>query len=219
MAYLQYMGFKGSVTDSVAMENGSFSFSGKIDEPRPASIVIRERGKKGTLQDIVQFFIEPGTLIFTSKSIFSNAVITGSPETTDKIKLDKLIKSSGYSANENVSAKTETRIITVPAGQSPPSMPPSGNSRMPGTLVSKRTITDINELPFGMQTAIRAMREEATAKVVQFIIDHPKSFVSIYTIEELRAAKKITYLEYLSLMKGLDPSLVLSNYGKLMAGK
>ena len=45
MAYLRYMGPKGEILDSATINNGSFTFKGKIDEPRPAHIVIRELGK------------------------------------------------------------------------------------------------------------------------------------------------------------------------------
>lgn len=218
MAYLQYRGLNGEVKDSVAIEDGNFAFKGRIDEPRPVSIVIREPGKKATSQHIAKFYIEPGELTIVGKSMLFNASITGSPATLDKKELDKLLGSANFAQPEKVAVEQVTQIVAVPAGSRPPSAISQGRGRpMPGgTVVSRRTITDINELPYEMQSAIKAMREEAKDKVLKFIKDHPNSFVSMYTLNSLWVAQRITYMEYLSLMNILGPNLMQSNEGKVM---
>lgn len=218
MAYLQYKGLNGEIRDSVALGNGIFIFKGKIDEPRPAAIVIKEPGKKASTQQFIKFYIEPGNLNFTAKSLIMNAVITGSPATDEMIQLNKLAGAGALASPEQVSVRTETRVVAVPAGQLPPSsISMSGRGLPPGSVVtSRKTITNISELPYEVQSVIAAMREESKAKVIQFIKDHPKSFVSMNTVQSLLQTKRINIGEYLSLLNVLNPELLESNQGKMM---
>lgn len=220
MAYLQYKGPNGEVKDSVKIQDGTFTFSGKIDEPRPASIMLREPGKKVTAQHVIAFYIEPGNIGVNSKLMLSTAVVTGSPASLDKKELDKLLVNKNFSDPEKVAVRTTTRVVAVPAGSAPPTSGPVGVGRgsrpVGGTVVGTRTITDINELPHEMQTAIRGMQEEAKGKVLQFIKDHPNSFVSMYTLNSLWGAKRLNYAEYISLVNILGPNLMQSNEAKVM---
>jgi hypothetical protein len=217
MAYLQYKGKNGEVKDSVAVKDGTFTFSGMIDEPRPASIVLKEPGKKISSQDIVKFYIEPGNLSATARSLFSNAEIMGSPSTKDNIELSKILAISNHL--DGPPRITEvTQIVAVPAGSGPPSSSTGVGRPMPtpGPGVTKRVITDMNELPYEVRSAIQDMREEAKDKVLKFISDHPASFVSMYTVNSLWQAKKISYNEYIDLVNVLDKRLLQSNEGKFM---
>jgi len=218
MAYLQYKGVNGNVKDSVAIEDGKFSFTGKIDEPRPAGIIIREPNKKATTQHMTGFFIEPGNLIITGKSMLFNANITGSPATLEKKEFDKLLAGQQFPQTDRVAVTQTTRVVAVPAGSMPPSGTMSAGRGRPtsGTVVSQRTITDINELPFEMQSSIRAIRAEGKGKVMEFIKEHHNSFVSMYALNSLWNAKRITFIEYVSLTEILGQNLKQSNGGKLM---
>ncbi len=129
MAYLQYKGVNGEVKDSVAIEDGNFIFKGKIDEPRPASIVIREPGKKATSQHIAKFYIESGELTIMGKSMLFSASITGSPATMDKKELDKLLGSENFAQPEKVAVTQTTQMVAVPAGSMPPSAISQGRGR------------------------------------------------------------------------------------------
>lgn len=217
MAYLRFMGPKGEVLDSATINDGSFTFKGKIDEPRPAHIVIRELGKKYASQHVAAFYIEPGDLEIEGNMLF-NATITGSPATIDKKALDKLLVGNNLSEPTKVLVRTE--VVAVPAGSIPQGSISQGRSRPAGgTVVSRRTITDMNELPFEVQSKIKAMQEESKGKVLKFIKEHPESFVSMYTVNSLWGAKRISYLEYISLINGLSPILRESNEGKVMFAK
>ncbi len=220
MAYLQYQGLNSKIIDSVVIENGSFTFKGKIDEPRPASIVIREPGDKPASQHAIKFYIEPGDIGMNSKSMLSTASIKGSPASIDRKEMDKLLASDNFAQPEKVNVIQTTQMVAVPAGSMPPRTLSQGRPMQAGSVPTRRTITDINELPYEMQSAIRAMRDEAKGKVLQFIEDHPNSFVSMYSLNSLWEAKRLTYAEYIPLLNGLSQDLMKSNQGRVMfAGK
>ena len=222
MAYLQYKGIKGEVKDSVAITDGNFTFKGKLDEPRPASIVIKEPGRKTAAQNILKFFIEPGEIVVSTKLMLSTAEISGSPSSLDNKDLNKLLTNQNFAQTEKVAVTQTTRVVSVPAGSMPPSTPVGvgrGTRPVGGTVVDRRVITDISELPYELQARILGMREEAKAKVLQFIKEHPNSFVSMYTLNSLWTVKRITYLEYIALVNILGPNLMASNEGKVMFAK
>jgi hypothetical protein len=214
IAYLQYKGKNGEVKDSVAVKDGTFTFSGMIDEPRPALIVLKEPGKKISLQDGLEFYIEPANIAVTARSAFSNADITGSPSTKDKIELSRILAAANRLDAPRVTEVSQ--VVVVPAGQGPPISGVGHPPPTPGPGVTKRVITDMNELPYEVRSAIENMRDEAKYKVLDFIKDHPASFVSMYTLNSLWQTKKINYNEYIDLLNILDKRLLQSNEGKRM---
>jgi hypothetical protein len=215
-AYLQYRGLNGEVKDSVNVIDGSFTFSGTVDEPRPASIVLMQPGKRIAPQDIIKFYIEPGNLTATARSLISNAEFTGSPATKDNVDFNKILASANLEGPQRIT--TVTQVVSVPAGQAPPSMVTGPGQPMPrsGPGVTKTVTTDMSQLPYEVRSAIAAMREEAKYKVLDFIKSRPASFVSMYTLHSLLQTQKITYDEYLPLFTMLDRKLLESNGGKLM---
>lgn len=221
MAYLQYEGPSGKVTDSVAIENGSITFKGKIDEPRPASISLKEPGGKAATQHVIKFYIEPQDIVIKSRMMLSTADISGSSASIERKEMDRLLTGDNFAQPEKVNVTQMSQMVAVPAGSVPPRAISQARGRpMPsGQVVSRRTITDINELPYEVQSAIRAMRDDAKGKVMQFIKDHPDSFVSMYTLNSLWEAKRLTYAEYIPLLNGLSENLMRSNQGKVMFGR
>lgn len=220
MAYLQYRGLGGEVKDSVEVKDGTFSFNGKVDEPRPASILLRQSGKKASAQDLLKFYIEPGELTVQAKSLLMNAEITGSSTIKDQKELDRLLEATQY--EQPVRVVQETRMVAVPAGSPRPSGMGSPVGRSPGAstgALTRRVITDVNDLPYELQSRIAAVQENAKNKILQFIHEHPDSFVSLYTLHSLSTAKKISYAEYQPAINALSPALVDSNQGKSMRTK
>lgn len=220
MAYLQYTGNHGvllRVLDSVSIGTGNFSFKGKLDEPRPASIVIRRTGKPNLEQHAIHFYLESGNTVFTSKSMIIHSSIEGSPTTDDQILLNKIL-GNGRSSSENM--VITTRQVSVPAGQVPSAMARSGRV-MPGTVVTSAGRTPVREedLPVELRDAIAKRRAEFKANQIQYIRAHPKSFVSLYVIDSLWTANAINYPEFKVLLDGLDSSLIRSNQGKLMSAR
>lgn len=216
VAFLQYKGLGGEVKDSVAVGDGNFSFTGTIDEPRPASIILKEPGKKATSQHVVKFYIQSGEVEINSKSMLFNHTITGSPETLIQKQLDKLTAVNNFTEPDKVRVMQTSQVVAVPAGSMPPRQISMGRGRpVPvGTTVSKRIITDINELPYEVQNAIKAMREESRAKVMDFIAANPKSFVSLNALHNLWELQRINYAERITLANSLDRSIMESNQGK-----
>lgn len=216
MAYLQYNGLSGRIMDSVAIDNGSFSFKGKVDEPRPASIVIREPGKKPSSQHMIKFYIEPRDIGINSKVTLSTGNVSGSPASAEGKEMDKLLAANNFSQPEKVNVTKVTQLVAVPAGSMPPRALSAGQGRPIQVGSTKQTITDINELPYEMQSKIRAISDESKGKVLHYIKSHPDSFVSMYTLDSLWKAKRLTYVEYIPLLNALSENLVKSNQGRVM---
>jgi hypothetical protein len=85
--------------------------------------------------------------------------------------------------------------------------------------VTRRVISDVNELPYELQSKIAAIQEDAKNKILQFIKEHSNSFVSLYTLHSLWMVKKINYADYQSAINALSLELVNSNQGESMRAK
>jgi hypothetical protein len=218
MAFLFYKSSTGRLVDSAEIVKGSFTFRGKIDEPRPAGIALRKPGETISIQHYTSFYIEPGELTFTSRSDLSTASITGSPASFELQELDNLGVNVILRRPDSVSVTRTTKSVALPSGAGSPVGAVQGTSRpvIGGTSPMIRVITEVNELPLETQSIIRKWEEEAKDKVLQFIKDHPRSFVSLYTLYKLWVFKKISSEEYHNMLTVLDASLLQSNEGKVM---
>lgn len=117
-----------------------------------------------------------------------------------------------------MSVTQTTKNVALPSGAGSPGGAVLGPSRpvISGTPPLIRVITEVNELPLETQSIIRKWEEDAKGKVLQFIKDHPKSFVSLYTLDKLWVLKRITSDEHRNMINVLDPGLLNSNEGKVM---
>lgn len=89
-AFLMYTDTAGKLrTDSVVMNGGRFSFSGIVDYPKEAWVILNQKG--GTSLDVswdwrnfVMFYLEPGVLTLKSPDTsIARATITGGPVNQD----------------------------------------------------------------------------------------------------------------------------------------
>lgn len=91
--YIQYKTNGEWKRDSAKVTNGSYEYSGKIEEPGTASIRAKyadENGKPVTLaprRDAVTVFIQPGKIKVNSVDSFANITVKGSPAHTEYAKL------------------------------------------------------------------------------------------------------------------------------------
>jgi peroxiredoxin len=96
--YLQYRTGGEWKTDSVKAENGSFQFSGKVDEPSLSSIRVKyldAEAKKivtNRKRDVVTIFLQPGKIKVSSVDSFSNITVKGSAAHAEYLKLQALAK-------------------------------------------------------------------------------------------------------------------------------
>lgn len=96
--YLQYRTGGEWKTDSFKVENGSYQFSGFVDEPSLSSIRVKyqESGEKKFIsnprRDRVTIFLQPGKIKVVSVDSFSNVTVKGSAAHAEYLKLQALAK-------------------------------------------------------------------------------------------------------------------------------
>lgn len=96
--YLQYRTNGEWKTDSVKPENGSYSFSGKIEEPSLGRLRVKYAdadGKKITMvskRDVAVIFLQPGKIKVSSVDSFSNISVKGSVAHAEYVKLQQQTK-------------------------------------------------------------------------------------------------------------------------------
>lgn len=93
--YLSYRTPDGTINDSVGLDDGEFSFNGKIAEPVLATLSVRfelEPGQKKAMMDRIQIFLEPGKIKVAVKDSLKFAVVTGSRSHTEFLALKEMQK-------------------------------------------------------------------------------------------------------------------------------
>lgn len=88
-AYLMYSNAAGRQTDSTAISNGAFTFSGTLDEPKSAYLIISKSGNGIRSKDAgyIDLYLEAGNISVNSPDSIDNAKVTGGPINTDNAKL------------------------------------------------------------------------------------------------------------------------------------
>ena len=90
----------GNKSDSAVIHNGVFSFSGIIEEPQGAILMINKKGtgtqagQMGTMPFTLRFYIEPGKIAITSADSINNARISAGPLNTDYARLKLQLRSA-----------------------------------------------------------------------------------------------------------------------------
>ncbi|MCC9138114.1 redoxin domain-containing protein [Pontibacter silvestris] len=95
-AYLIQAAENGRQTDSAMVKNGAFEFKGTVNSPRKAMLVLDHKG--GGLEslrqgaDVLEVYLEKGTISFTSPDSVAKAKFTGSKLNADNQKLRETLK-------------------------------------------------------------------------------------------------------------------------------
>jgi peroxiredoxin len=95
-AYLLYQNGGQIVTDSAQIEDGNFKFTGTIQEPVPARLIIDHKGagfaKTTPASDMEMIYLEPGAIRILSNDSLKNARIPGSPINQEYAEYKKIIR-------------------------------------------------------------------------------------------------------------------------------
>lgn len=90
--YLRYALPNGPKIDSVVLKNGAFRFKGQIDEPVMASLFLSRDGHPIKWPyDELMFYIDTGTVYFSSRDSMKNAVTAGSSLNADLQRYDSIM--------------------------------------------------------------------------------------------------------------------------------
>ena len=94
-AYLQYGFNHTSVRDSVVVKNGHFEFRGTLPEPAQGSFMLSHNGtpyRKSRDYTKQPFFLEKGTITWTTPDSAAKAVVRGTPLNEEKARLQASLK-------------------------------------------------------------------------------------------------------------------------------
>lgn len=186
--YMFYYANGEQINDSVPSVNGRFVFKGTLQQPTQVVLMYRAKSRKER-NDARQFYLEPGNMTLEAKDSIRYAVLKGSASHTDNELLSGLTKPA-----------TE-RFVAL-------------------KMAAVKTTVEERELP-----AFKALEKHYYALIdtIQgikrdFVKQHPKSFISLETVENL-GGMVINYAELNPLYESLDASLKLTPLGKEMAKK
>ena len=92
-AYLYYSNTSGKQIDSATFNNGSFTFSGVLDQPKPAVIYISKTGAglASSEHGYVLLYLEQGSIYVKGTGSLEFAKVSGGPINTDNNKLNTLL--------------------------------------------------------------------------------------------------------------------------------
>jgi peroxiredoxin len=169
--YLSYQLGANSVIDSANLENGAFSFTGKMLNPVNATLVVNYKGidiEKFMQQytdgralaknaDNLSFFIDKGTVTITSKDSVKNAKIEGSQLNLDNIKLQEQLKS--------INRKGEALMAEYKAATDEQKKLPAFQS--------------------SMQNKYKALQTLQSFTLKSFITDNPNSYLSLLALSSV----------------------------------
>ncbi|WP_129715195.1 TlpA disulfide reductase family protein [Pedobacter sp. SYP-B3415] len=160
--FLVYQNNEGNKLDSVTVQNGAFSFGGKVTNPSRATLVLNrnpmsERPAAGEKVDMLSFFVEPGKIQLQSADSLKNAKIAGSLINDENVQLQTAMKP--------VSAKMEAL-----------------NKEYMALADDKKKDRETLQ---GFQTRAEAITKDIPGIYYTFIKAHPKSYLSLTALAQL----------------------------------
>src|SRR6187402_327038 len=151
----------GDDIDSVVIHNGAFQFSGVIDEPKAAYLLINKRGtgifagQIGSMPYSLYLYIEPGKLSVKSPDSINNAVVQGGPMNADYTRIKAQLKDT-----DSALSRLTRDIMSAP--------PAISKSDSFGVFISR---------------SLAAIGKDQTAIFLQFMKDNPHSLMSLYVLK------------------------------------
>ncbi|HEY1006869.1 MAG TPA: TlpA disulfide reductase family protein [Sphingobacteriaceae bacterium] len=193
-AYLVYYTGKANVVDSATVNKGSFRFTGTLDNPVRATLVLDPKGSGWTAvrrqrgADARALFLEKGTITVTGKDSVSTATISGS-----KVNADNDVLQAGL---KTVSAKFEALNREFAAADSAKQADPAFRK--------------------GFQDRAKLIGEEQREVLKRFIQAHASSPVSLDALKSYGGYFPEA-AEVEPLYNGLDEAIRSSEPGKAYA--
>ncbi|WP_202913671.1 TlpA disulfide reductase family protein [Pararcticibacter amylolyticus] len=158
-AYLYYQTGKGATTDSAVIKNGTFAFSGTLNEPLSSYLIINPNGtgirQRGLA--MIPLYLENGKITVSSKDSLQNAKVSGGPVNADNAVLNNLLKP----VNEKMAA------INKEYSEAPEEKQKS------------------QEFTSALEKRYQVLEEEQKSIYKAFIKSHPASLLSLFSIKNL----------------------------------
>jgi len=187
--YLSYQSAGKNMIDSTVMANGSFNFTGKVPAPVSALLLVDHKGvgfpgfKRS--DDVLNFYIEKGSIFINGDDSVMRARITGSPINADNEQLNAMLAPL-YDKAQKLSA--EVRAASPDQQQS---------------AVFQNT----------MQDKFKELQKDREYNLKTFITSHPYSYLSLMAVSSMGGpSADVTVIE--PLYEGLAQNLKDSQAGK-----
>jgi len=161
-AYLMYSGTAGRQTDSTAINNGSFSFTGTIDHPLSAYLIINKKGTGINTNAVsyVTMYLESGIISVTSPDSLDNAKIAGGRVNADNEKL---------------------KLALAPATAKMDAL----NNEWQAASDEKRKLKEFSD---DIEKRSNAINQEQKAIYLEFINANPNSLMSLFALKSYAGA-------------------------------
>ncbi|MDB5117001.1 MAG: hypothetical protein JWQ79_2493 [Mucilaginibacter sp.] len=191
--YLCYADKNGKfVRDSTVFKNGSFSFSGSIDQPVSGFIsghVMKSMDDEDP--NLLPFFLEPGEMTITlAANDFKHAEITGSSAQRDRETLNQQIKNKPFSRTLDSLYKLWRTLLAASKSDDKP--------------------TDLNLISY----QIARYRDSVKKVELVFAAKNPQSYLMPFLVQLYLQQQRLTVDSAEMLYNGFVPSVQQSKYGK-----
>jgi len=185
---LLYQANNELVQDTVEVTNGSFTFRGSLSQPRQVGIY-SIAAEAGKTKDNISFYIDHGKTVLTGKDSLTQASIKGSTLTAEGLQLQKQV------------APYHKKLVDL---------------RMKAMAIQGET--DKKEELDSIGKQYKVLIDSIKTLKVNFIKQHPNSFLSISTLNEYIVGA-IDYNFIHPLFENLSPDLKNTPLAKEMAHK
>jgi peroxiredoxin len=187
--YLRYVVNGNVVYDSVLLDKGNFSFSGKISEPVRAGLSANYTGQ-GRAMDGMTIYLEKGNIKVSSKDSLKNASVKGGSVNEDQLKLQAALKNA-TDRNSSLMARYDA--------------------------MSAEQKKD-KEIMAGLNAEMKTITEDRREVLRKFIAANPASLVSLDALKSYAGAiPKLEEIE--PLFQQLSPGIKASASGKEYANR
>jgi len=187
--YLSYQSAGKSIIDSTMLVDGAFMFTGKVPAPTGALLLVDHNGAGfpgfSRTGDVLSFYVDKGSLFIAADDSVAHSQINGSVINTENEQLSTML------------APVYTRAQTLAAE------------------VQKATPDQQRSPVFqnSMQDKFKILQKEREAKLKEFIVSHPYSYLSLMAISSMGGpSADVNAIE--PLYNGLGQNLKDSEAGK-----
>lgn len=159
--YLSYQSGGKSIMDSTVLVDGAFMFTGKVPAPTGALLLVDHKGAGfpgfSRTGDVLSFYVDKGSLFIAAEDSVAHAQINGSVINTENEQLSAMLAP--------VYAKAQSLASDV----------------QKATLDQQRSPVYQNT----MQDKFKALQKDREAKLKEFIVSHPYSYLSLMAVSSM----------------------------------
>ncbi|WP_423146797.1 redoxin domain-containing protein [Rubrolithibacter danxiaensis] len=189
--YFVYKNNSQNTADSSLVKNGVFQFKGTIKEPFPATLILDSKGSgfknisPASNADVLNMYIEKGTITLESPDSISKAKISGSPLNKDGQELKAML------------APVQQKMLSL-------------NQEWQSASEEKQKSTEFND---EISKRYEAIQQQQKDLLKSFIKSHPGSYVSLEALSAF-AGPEPEYAEVSPLFNSLSANLRETTVGK-----